>query len=55
MIGSLPEENGREGALAIFRSLQGATLFVAEDPLFTQGVAESHGIRAWSPLTFSAS
>ena len=55
MIGSLPVENGRQGALAIFRSRRSATLFVAEDPLFTQGAAESHGIHAWSPLVFPAS
>lgn len=54
MIGALPAAEDREGALAVFRTREGAERFIMEDPLFRQGLVRSRGIRRWSPLIFTA-
>ncbi len=41
-----------EGSMAIFRSLDAAERFIANDPFVTEGLVVEHSIREWNPLEF---
>jgi uncharacterized protein YciI len=54
MIGNFGDPVG-EGAMCIFRSLEGAEQFLASDPFVLEGIVAASSVREWEPLVYEGS